>query len=294
MPKSLFNEENNESLLDKGLKIIIRAFNEQKNEYSQNIFSLQSEIKKLKEENSIYKNKLSSLQQKLNSLSKTVLLLDEDVEESKNEEEKKVMMETLNNEFHLINKNLINKNKNNIGISRNNRTSLGKNITNLKKKFKTNAFNSNEEINKINNMKTINNNHKRIYSNNYKNLKYTIKHPEKPIYIKTNNYLRNNNKNSLGENMQNNLEISDNDDPLEKIDLKDMEITGENDSKLYKKLNLFIEECKRELNALDYENVLELLKSFETDSDFSIKKKIKKIISDKNKLIKLFDVIFES
>ena len=294
MPKSLFNEENNESLLDKGLKIIIRAFNEQKNEYSQNIFSLQSEIKKLKEENSIYKNKLSSLQQKLNSLSKTVLLLDEDVEESKNEEEKKVMMETLNNEFHLINKNLINKNKNNIGISRNNRTSLGKNITNLKKKFKTNAFNSNEEINKINNMKTINNNHKRIYSNNYKNLKYTIKHPEKPIYIKTNNYLRNNNKNSLGENMQNNLEISDNDDPLEKIDLKDMEITGENDSKLYKKLNLFIEECKRELNALDYENVLELLKSFETDSDFSIKKKIKKIISDKNKLIKLFDAIFES
>ena len=104
MPKSSLNEEmNNESLLDKGLKIIIRAFNEQKKEYSKNIFLLQSEIKKLKEENSIYKNKLTSLQEKLNSLSKTALLLDEDVEESKNEEDKKALMQTLNTEFHFPN-----------------------------------------------------------------------------------------------------------------------------------------------------------------------------------------------
>ena len=82
----------------------------------------------------------------------------------------------------------------------------------------------------------------------------------------------------------------------EKIDLKDMEISNDNDndSKLYNKLNLFLEECKSELNALDYENVLELLKSFETDSDIDIKKKIKSIISNRNKLIKLFDSIFDS
>ena len=90
MPKSFFkNEINvNESLLDKGLKIIIQAFNEQKNEFSQRLSLLQSENKKLKEENFLYKNKLTSLQQKLNSLSKTALLLDEETEDKKIEEKK--------------------------------------------------------------------------------------------------------------------------------------------------------------------------------------------------------------
>jgi len=294
MPKSSLNEEmNNESLLEKGLKIIIRAFNEQKKEYSKNIFLLQSEIKKLKEENSIYKNKLTSLQEKLNSLSKTALLLDEDVEESKNEEEKKVLMQTLNTEFHFPNKTLINKNKNN-NFSRNNRTSLGNNISNIKKKFKTNIFNDNVENKKNNDVKNINNNHKRTYSNNYKNLKYMINYQKKPIYKKAFNYLRNS-TNNISENISNDFEINNN-NLEEKIDLKDMEISNDNDndSKLYNKLNLFLEECKSELNALDYENVLELLKSFETDSDIDIKKKIKSIISNRNKLIKLFDSIFDS
>lgn len=294
MPKSSLNEEmNNESLLDKGLKIIIRAFNEQKKEYSKNIFLLQSEIKKLKEENSIYKNKLTSLQEKLNSLSKTALLLDEDVEESKNEEDKKALMQTLNTEFHFPNKTLINKNKNN-NFSRNNRTSLGNNISNIKKKFKTNIFNDTVENKKNNDVKNINNNHKRTYSNNYKNLKYMINYQKKPIYKKAFNYLRNN-TNNISENISNDFEMNNN-NLEEKIDLKDMEISNDNDndSKLYNKLNLFLEECKSELNALDYENVLELLKSFETDSDIDIKKKIKSIISNRNKLIKLFDSIFDS
>ena len=294
MPKSSLNEEmNNESLLDKGLKIIIRAFNEQKKEYSKNIFLLQSEIKKLKEENSIYKNKLTSLQEKLNSLSKTALLLDEDVEESKNEEDKKALMQTLNTEFHFPNKTLINKNKNN-NFSRNNRTSLGNNISNIKKKFKTNIFNDTVENKKNNDVKNINNNHKRTYSNNYKNLKYMINYQKKPIYKKAFNYLRNS-TNNISENISNDFEINNN-NLEEKIDLKDMEISNDNDndSKLYNKLNLFLEECKSELNALDYENVMELLKSFETDSDIDIKKKIKSIISNRNKLIKLFDSIFDS
>ena len=50
MPKSFFKNEIdvNESLLDKGLKIIIQAFNEQKSEFSQRLSLLQSENKKLK------------------------------------------------------------------------------------------------------------------------------------------------------------------------------------------------------------------------------------------------------
>ena len=296
MPKNLFKEKKNESLLNKGINIIIQAFNEQKNEFSENISLLQNEIKKLKEENFVYKNKLTTLQQKLNSLSKTVLLLDEDGEETKNEEEKNIGIGNINSEINSINKNILNKNKINNSISRNNRTSLGKNISVIKKKFITNTFNSKDENKKINSIKNIDIKHKRTFTNNFKNLKYSIKNPEKPSYMKALNYLKNNtnNNNNNNENISNNSEISINNDPLDKIDLKEIEKSSDNDSEIYKKLNLFLEESKRELNALDYENILELLKSFETGSDINIKKKIKKIINNRNGLIKLFEDIFES
>ena len=74
---------------------------------------------------------------------------------------------------------------------------------------------------------------------------------------------------------------------------KDMKISGDNNSKLYKKLNIFLEECKVKLNALDYENVINLLKSFEIDSSIDVRKKVKKIINNNHKLCKLFDNIFE-
>ena len=294
MPKNVFKEQLNDSLLDKGLKIIISAFNELKDEYNNNISLLKSEIKKLQEENFIYKNKLTSLQQKLNSLSKTVLLLDEEVDETKKEEEK-AKMETLNTEFHLSNPNLINNNKNNI-ISRNNNSVLFKKSTIQNKKYLTNCFIN--ENKKINNIKSINiNSFKRANTNNMKNLKYTINNRDKTSYMKSINYLNNNNsyKNEFG------LNISDNSKNknianiiLKKIDLKEMETSEENNSKLYEQLNLFLEECKSGLNALDYENVVELLNSLETGSDIDIKNKIRKIIYNKHKLIKLFNDIFES
>ena len=295
MPKNLFKEKKNESLLNKGINIIIQAFNDQKNEYSQNISLLQTEIKKLKEENFIYKNKLTMLQQKLNSLSKTVLLLDEDVEETKNEEEKNIIKKNFTSEIHSINKNLLNENKINNSISRNNRNALGKNISIIKKKFITNTFSSKDENKKIYSVKNIDIKHKKAYANSLKNLKYIIKNKEKKSLMKASND-SNNNTNSNDENISNNLEISNNNDPLDKINLKEIEIekNSDNESEIYKKLNLFLEESKRELNALDYENILELLKSFETDSDITIKKKIKKIINNKNGLIKLFNDIFES
>ena len=295
MPKNLFKEKKNESLLNKGINIIIQAFDDQKNEYSQNISLLQTEIKKLKEENFIYKNKLTMLQQKLNSLSKTVLLLDEDVEETKNEDEKNIIKKNLTSGIHSINKNLLNENKINNSISRNNRNSLGKNISIIKKKFITNTFSSKDENKKIYSVKNIDIKHKKAYANSLKNLKYIIKNKEKPSYLKNTNG-SNNNTNSNDENISNNLEISNNNDPLDKINLKEIEIekNSDNESEIYKNLNLFLEESKRELNALDYENILELLKSFETGSDITIKKKIKKIINNKNGLIKLFNDIFES
>ena len=183
MPKNI-KEQIDQSLLDKGLKIIICAFNEQKKEYSKNILQLESEIKKLKEENFIYKNKLTILQQKLNTLSKTFCVLDIEAEEAKNEIDKKIkeskkVMATVNNDFS----NNINKNR-----KKNNSVS---NKFNLYKNFllqnKTNNFQSNqgEAESKNSNLKA--------YSNYQYNLKYVIDSPRNNTYnkvIENINYLK--------------------------------------------------------------------------------------------------------
>ena len=274
--------------------MIIRAFTEQKKEYKENISLLKSEIKQLKEENFIYKNKLTNLQQKLNSLSKTVLLLDEEVENNKIEKEK-TMMKSLNNEFNLRNKNTININENNI-ISRNNKSTLFKNTSIKRKKFQTNVFDEeNKKINSVN----YNNKLKKTYSNNIKNLKYTINNQERMNYIKSLNYLNDSYIDSNSEIDSNNSEKKGNkknsiNGLLKQIDLKGLEISEDNNNSiLYKKLNIFLDECKNELKALDFEKILNLLKSLETDSDIEIKNNIRKIIYNNDKLCELFDDIFE-
>ena len=282
MLKSVYQKQIKESLLDKGIRMIILAFTEQKNEFTQSITILKSEIKKLKDENFLYKSKLSLLQKKLNTLSKTVLLLDEDTEESKNEEEKKNMMQTLNTELKnkkINNNNFISRNNNGVFITKN-----------LSVKTKKNSLNDeNKKINNTNNA-NINNTcikHKRPYTSNFKNLKYSKVNLKQYEFNKIVNNLNLNNS----DNASNNSDISN---------LKNYNGVGgelnyisNDNSKIYKKLNLFLEKCKTELNALDYENILELFKTFENDSDVNIRKKVKKIIKDKINLKELFDDIFE-
>ena len=278
MIKGIYHKQINESLLDKGIKMIILAFNEQKNEFTQSISILKSEIKKLKDENYLYKNKLTLLQKKLNSLSKTVLLLDEETEESKNEENKKIMMQTLNTELK--------SKKNNNHISRNsNRVFMTKNLS-----MKTKINSPNDENKKQNNINKANLTntcikHKRPYTSNFKNLKY-----EKKNQIPYEQNKIANNLNS-SDNISSNSELSN----LKNLNCVggDLNYFSNENSKIYKKLNLFLEKCKTELNALDYENILELFKTFENDSDANTRKKVKKIIKDKTNLKELFDDIFE-
>ena len=278
MIKGIYHKQINESLLDKGIKMIILAFNEQKNEFTQSISILKSEIKKLKDENYLYKNKLTLLQKKLNSLSKTVLLLDEETEESKNEENKKIMMQTLNTELK--------SKKNNNHISRNsNRVFMTKNLS-----MKTKINSPNDENKKQNNINKANLTntcikHKRPYTSNFKNLKY-----EKKNQIPYEQNKIANNLNS-SDNISSNSEFSN----LKNLNCVggDLNYFSNDNSKIYKKLNLFLEKCKTELNALDYENILELFKTLENDSDVNIRKKVKKIIKDKTNLKELFDDIFE-
>lgn len=371
-----------QSLLDKGLKIIVYAFNEQKKEYSKNISQLEAEIKKLKDENFIYKNKLTILQKKLNTLSKTVCVLDIEAEEAKNEIEKKVsesrkIMATVNNEF----------NSNNINKTKKKNNSVGNRFT-LYKNFLLQNKNNNFPVNQGDNESKFSNN--KAYSNYQYNLKYVIDSPKNTTYNKViehlnyikkkkNSFLNNDNscthnsilmENSPKDNDINLCEesrtdrdlrkkkifsekfleinkkkskknntininnkmkelfnrnsnsilndsneiihstIKKNEDDLccknnnisnlgskntseDEIYFKDMKISGDSNSKLYKKLNIFLEECKIKLNALDYEKIINLLKTFEIDSNIDVRKKVKKILNNNHKLCKLFDNIFE-
>ena len=380
MPKN-DKEQKDQSLLDKGFKIILCAFNEQKKEYSKNILQLESEIKKLKEENYIYKNKLTLLQQKLNSLSKTVCVLDVDTEESKNELDKKIIesqkiMSTVNNEY----KNNLNKNKKknnsvsnkfslykNFLLHNNKNYNCGPNLGEGESKKSNSKANSNYQYNLKYNIdspknstynkvienlnylkkkanfqndnsythnsflmestpKEINNNNiceesrtdrdfrkRKIFSEKFIEINKK-KHSKKNTFNinnKMREILNKNNSNSININDSNeNSNNKKNEDDLyrknydfssnlcsknseEDTFFKDMKISGDNNSKLYKKLNIFLEECKVKLNALDYENIINLLKSFEIDSSIDVRKKVKKIINNNHKLCKLFDNIFE-
>ena len=377
MPKTK-REISDQSLLDKGIKIILYAYNEQKKEYSKNINQLESEIKKLKEENYIYKNKLSILQQKLNTLSKTVCVLDEEAEEAKNDIDKKILeskkiMATVNNEYY-NNKNRKKNNsvsnkftlyKNFLLQNKNNNFPINKDIESKNSKIKAHSNNFQYNLQYLNNSPR-NATYNKVMDNleHYKNKKNILQNDnsgtpnsflgentprdndinvcedsrtdrdfhkrkifsEKFLEInkrkKGNNYVNskmkellninnNNSTNSININdLNDDSNIKKNEDDLyrkindisnlcskitseDEIYFKDMKISGDNNSKLYKKLNIFLEECKVKLNALDYEKVINLLKSFEIDSNIDVRKKVKKILNNNHKLCKLFDNIFE-
>ena len=175
-----------QNYLDKGIKMIICAFNEQKKEYSKKTIQLESEIKRLKEENNIYKNKLTILQQKLNILSKTVCEVDLETEERKNQIEKKL---NESKKSSLSNNNNMNKNRKNYSMR--NKFSLYKNYISQN--------NNNTLLN--HDQKTVN---QKAYSNNYQyDLKYIIDSPRNSfdkMEEKLNNYYIKKKKNFPNDN----------------------------------------------------------------------------------------------
>ena len=69
----------------RGIQIIIEAFNEQKKQYikiinsmNERINSLEHIVNKLKEENSFYQNKLQTLQKNIKCISKSICQLKDD------------------------------------------------------------------------------------------------------------------------------------------------------------------------------------------------------------------------
>ena len=104
----------------RGIQMILEAFTEQKKQYiaiinsmNEKIISLEQQVSKLKEENSVYQNKLHNLQQNIKSISKSIIQLKDDEisinDENNNKKiEKKVDINLNENEGYM--KSLMNKN----------------------------------------------------------------------------------------------------------------------------------------------------------------------------------------
>lgn len=352
MPKKN-NEEIQQSLLDKGVEIIISAFNEQKNEFAKAIYELETENNKLKEENNIYKNKLSILHKKLSKISKTFCDLDMDDEESKIQmNDNQITLNNLlpeNKKNNFINrksalyKNFLSQNKNSnyssfqgeakyshlpkrteqiddqnkyhsnyhynlkyiLNQQNNDFSKMMGNLNYLKKRT-NNSKNKNQKIHTNNSSSyLIDNNSKELDINNYnqsktdRDYKYKKGLSEKYLNIKKNQTKILNNNDIISENINNNIDLNRNNKNDSDINTETSKFdrifwnSNENSSSSFdKKLKIFLEKCKVKLNALDYEKIINLFKSFENNSSIDIRKKVKKIISNNQKLCNLFDDIF--
>ena len=192
----IINEKNTEIKdFQKGIQVILEAFNEQKKQYmniinsmNEKMILLEKQINKLKEENAFYQNKLHTLQKNIKCISKSICQLKDD--------------EILNNEE--INDNSSNnadKNVKNSSFDKNNYLKL--------------ISDKNKDLQKIHNLNKIdaqnarNKNHKNKYINelNYYTREEDISINKKnKIYMKAINKILNNN---IIKNKNNLMNIND-------------------------------------------------------------------------------------
>ena len=332
MPKKN-NEDLQQTLLNKGIEIVLSAFNEQKKEFKKTIYELEKENSKLKEENNIYKNKLSILHKKLSKISKTFYDIDIEDEETKvqaneninnnnNNYVKETGKNTCPNRKSILYKNFYSQNKDhnytsyiakNIkenGERKKNNANYQynlKNIFNQQNNDCLNYFRRNIDIKRLNDSTSysVENNSKEIKLDDYNESNTSRKFPKKNIFSEK--FIKNKNKeiqetsnnsndtNILNFNNKNDIKNKEN-NYINNADIiptsNEDEMTTESRALNYKKLNTFLEKCKVKLNALDYEKILNIFKSFGNNSNIDAEKKIKKIINNNHKLCKLFDDLF--
>ena len=189
----IINEKNIEIKdFQKGIQVILEAFNEQKKQYmniinsmNEKMILLEKQINKLKEENAFYQNKLHTLQKNIKCISKSICQLKDD--------------EILNNEE-------INDNSNN---------NVDKNVKNSsydKNNYLKIISDKNKDLQKVHNLNKIdaqnarNKNHKNKYINelNYYTREEDISINKKnKIYMKAINKLLTNNSVKNKNNLMN-------------------------------------------------------------------------------------------
>lgn len=141
----------------RGIQIILEAFNQQKNQYiniinsmNEKIIFLEKQLNKLKKENSIYQNRLQNLQKNIKCISKTICQLKDD-EISINE--------------GFFNNNIEDNDKNNLNENENY-------LKSMTEKNKPKDYQEDNNLSKIEMQNLKNNNYK---NNNFNDLNYYTK-----------------------------------------------------------------------------------------------------------------------
>lgn len=168
--------------LKKGIQMILRAFNEQKEQYlkiinsmKEKIISLEEQIMKLKEENILYQNKLYTLQKNIKCISKTICQIkDEDSIEDKNISDMDKSEKSISSEDSQNLKIKLTKDKNNDFFKKHslNKLEMKKITKNNNKNHDINNYSEDEDYNYYSRDDDIQIKKKEKIDNNYMNKMY--------------------------------------------------------------------------------------------------------------------------
>ena len=270
-------------LLNNGMQTIINAFNRQGekfqniiNDYEQRIQNLNLENESLKNENNLLKKEIKILTMKLNSISNTI---------SKD-----------NNNLNLSNPILSYKDLSlsNVSNISNHKIPYSKSV----KKISRNKLNSNYSFPIMNNYteeynQYISNNNSSINVDKYNTINQKIKKMKDDLNI---NILNQSFENSNLDNFSHNY--SNSAFNLSSIRKRVYDGNSENKKNLskksiqYQKTSNFLKECKLLLNVQNFEKLIQVFKENENCNTYEIKNKVKGILNGNQKLIEMFENIY--
>ena len=270
-------------LLNNGMQTIINAFNRQGekfqniiNDYEQRIQNLNLENESLKNENNLLKKEIKILTMKLNSISNTI---------SKD-----------NNNLNLSNPILSYKDLSlsNVSNISNHKIPYSKSV----KKISRNKLNSNYSFPIMNNYteeynQYISNNNSSINVDKYNTINQKIKKMKDDLNI---NILNQSFENSNLDNFSHNY--SNSAFNLSSIRKRVYDGNSENKKNLskksiqYQKTSNFLKECKLLLNIQNFEKLIQVFKENENCNTYEIKNKVKRILNGNQKLIEMFENIY--
>jgi hypothetical protein len=275
-------------LLNNGIQIIINAFNNQGeryqniiNEYERTIQNLRLENESLKKENELLKKEINNLTTKLNSISNTISKENNTI--SINDIPKLDFKDFKNNNIN----NISNLNNSNISkIQNSKRITKYKNntlFTNLSSPKITHSQIKIEDPNQSNNISSISNEKYNVINQKILKLRNGLN-----LKILNQSF---NNSNITNDNDINSFE---HDSIKKNIFLNDKRIKSKLKQKSlqFQNTSNFLNECKLLLNVKDFEQLIEIFSENKNSDKNEKKNKIKSILKGNQKLIDMFENIY--
>ena len=260
---SIQPSDNDEIILNNEIQTIIDAFKLQSNKYLAIFSSLNQKIQNLQTQNSLLRNENTQYRSELSELRTKIVTISTAANEQNSPKEEMSVLYTnpsafarphARNEIFLL--NYVSKTVSNSQSFVTTRT----NKSNLSSKTDISKYTSIKQ--RINSLRNINiTNHNETYSNIDDDSNSTNKSYIKNSTLNRERYYSSNKGN-------------------------------ENKSKQYQKTSNFIKECKLVLNASNFEKLIKVFKEKKANEDSTVRLKVRNILQNNNKLLRMFDNIY--